>query len=263
MKYGELTSAALGRAARQKIAILPLAAVEQHGNHLPVITDTAIADELGRRIEQALPGQVVLLPTLWCGSSHHHKGFPGALSLRSETHVQVLCDLIECLIETGFRRIFLLNCHGGNQTPFAEALYRLNLKYGGPRAPWIAAASYWNLAARELGRQKFMSTPRLSHACEYETSLMLALRLDWVTGPRRSRAKRGISSKFYDPLNYTPSRVVVSQSFDQLSSTGALGSPELASQEKGERLFQLFTSALVEFLTDFSRWKPRKGTRSR
>ena len=196
MKYGELTSAALGRLAGRSIAVLPLAAVEQHGTHLPVITDTAIADELGRRVERALPKQVVLLPTLWCGSSHHHKGFPGALSLRSDTYVQVLLDLADCLIDTGFRRIFLLNCHGGNQTPFAEALYRLNQKHRGPREPWIAAASYWNLAAPELERQKFMATPKLSHACEDETSLMMALRLDWVAKPGRNPRARGVQSKY-------------------------------------------------------------------
>jgi creatinine amidohydrolase len=258
MKYGELTSDALYRAARDTIAVLPLAAVEQHGSHLPVITDTAIADELGRRVEQAMPKRVVLLPTLWCGSSHHHKGFPGALSLRSDTYVQVLCDLADCLIETGFRRIFLLNCHGGNQTPFAEALYRLNQKHRGPREPWIAASSYWNLAVNELERQKFMATPKLSHACEYETSLMMALRLDWVSKPSRRKIPPGVQSKYYDPLNYEPSRVVVSQSFDQLTPTGALGSPELATAEKGELLYRLLTTALTDFLAEFSQWKQRK-----
>lgn len=259
MKYGELTSAALGRLAARATAVLPLAAIEQHGRHLPVVTDTAIADELGRRIERALPRKVVLLPTLWCGSSHHHKGFPGALSISSDTYVRVLCDLTDCLIETGFRRIFLLNCHGGNQTPFAEALYRLNQKHRGPREPWIAAASYWNLAAPELNRQKFMATPKLSHACEYETSLMMALRLDWVARPGRNPRVRGVQSKYYDPLNYQPSRVVVSQSFDQLTPTGALGSPELATAEKGERLYRLLTAALTDFLADFAQWRRRKS----
>ncbi|MDB6127024.1 MAG: hypothetical protein JWM35_920, partial [Verrucomicrobia bacterium] len=205
----------------------------------------------------------VLLPTLWSGSSHHHKGFPGALSLSSETYVRVICDLIQCLVETGFQRIFLLNCHGGNQTPFAEALYRLNLQFRGARRPWIAAASYWNLAAPELAAQKFMATPKLSHACEYETSLMLALRLDWVGRARPAGRKAARHSRFYDPLNYQPSRVVVSQSFDDLSESGALGSPELATAAKGERLFELLADALTEFLVDFARWKMRPAARAK
>jgi len=253
MIYGHLTSPELGRLAPELVAVLPLAAVEQHGNHLPVATDTSIADELGARVEQALPEKVVLLPTLWCGSSHHHKGFPGALSLRSDTLVAVLLDLIECLVESGIKRVFLLNCHGGNQTPFAEALYRLNLKYKGPREPWIAAASYWNLAAPELARQTFMDSPRLTHACEYETSLMMAINANWIKGPRTAAAHQ-VFSRFHDVWGYEPSRVVVCRSFDQLSPTGALGSPEKATAEKGRKLFSLLTDALVDFLREFAAW---------
>ena len=256
MKYAELVSPDLGRLAPGLIAVLPLAAIEQHGGHLPVVTDTAIADELARRVERALPEKIALLPTLWCGSSHHHKGFPGTLSLSSTTYVQVLVDLIEGLIEGGFQRIFLLNCHGGNQTPFAEALYRINLKSHGATEPWIAAASDWNLAAKELAGQTFMSTPKLSHACEYETSLMMALRLDWIKGPGQGESG-GIGSAYYDPLNYEPSRVVVARSFHQLSANGALGSPEKASPEKGEKLFALLTDAIVDFLDDFAGWEQR------
>ena len=254
MKYAELSSPELGRLAPELIAILPLAAVEQHGNHLPVVTDTAIADELARRLEAALPNSVAILPTLWCGSSHHHMGFPGTMSLRSETYVNVLIDLVESLIHTGFHRIFLLNCHGGNQTPFSEALYRLNLAHQGPNEPWIAAASYWNLAAPELAAQTFMETPNLTHACEYETSLMMALRLDWVTSQRQGEDGH-IKSRFFDPLHYTPSRIIISRTFYQLSSSGALGSPEKANAEKGLKLYPLITGALVEFLQEFSTWK--------
>lgn len=258
MKLAELTSPAVRKAASRSIAVLPLAAVEQHGKHLPVMTDYAIAEELGSRLELALPNRVMLLPTLWCGSSHHHLAFAGTLSLSSATYLQVLCDLVDSLRTSGFRRIFLLNCHGGNQTPFAEALYRLNLKYKGKHEPWIAAGSYWNIAVNELKRQRFMETPALSHACEYETSLMLALRGDLVAknGPRGESG--AVGSRFYDPLNYRPSRIVVYQSFEQLSATGALGSPELATAEKGRRLFELIVPALVEFVEDFSKWKRRK-----
>jgi len=254
MKYAELTSPELGRLAPDLIAVLPLAAVEQHGNHLPVITDSAIADELSSRIENKLPDLVAMLPTLWCGSSHHHKGFPGTLSLRSETYVNVLLDLINSLIDSGFRHIFLLNCHGGNQTPFAEALYRLNLAHQGNDEPWIAGASYWHLAANELGAQTFMDSPRLTHACEYETSLMMALRLDWIKGPGRGDNGH-FKSKFVDPLGYAPSRVVVSRSFHQLSDNGALGSPENATPEKGRELYDLIVPPIVEFLQEFATWK--------
>jgi creatinine amidohydrolase len=254
MKYAHLTSPELGQLAPSLMAVLPLGALEQHGPHLPVITDAAIAEELARRVDEVMPADVAVLPTIWCGSSHHHLGFPGTVSVRSSVLVDTLTDIIVCLKHTGFRRIFLLNGHGGNQTPFAEALYRVNLAYRGPDEPWVAAASYWNLAARELAEQTFMETPRLSHACEYETSLMLALRSDWVREPRAG-AVVDFGSRFYDPSGMSLSSVFVCQSFDQMTPNGALGAPEKASVEKGRELFALLTEALVRFLREFAQWK--------
>ena len=90
---------------------------------------------------------------------------------------------------------------------------------------------------------------------------MLGVRTDWVkmSLARGRRAER--HSKFYDPLSYTPSRVAVSESFAQMTENGAMGSPQKATAEKGEQLFQLVSQSLVEFLTEFSTWKfSRKST---
>lgn len=255
MIYGDLTSPDLGRIAPKTIALLPIAATEQHGRHLPVITDTALVTELARRAEAALPKKVALLPTLWVGSSHHHLGFPGTMSIQSETYVRVLKDLVDSLISAGFRRIVLLNGHGGNINPAAEALYRIALEHPENNAPWVACASYWRVAGPELAAQKFMESPSLTHACEFETSLMLALRTDWVkmNQARGRRVER--HSKFYDPLGYTPSRVAFSETFAQMTDLGAMGSPEKATAEKGKKLFDLISPSIVKFLTEFSTWK--------
>jgi creatinine amidohydrolase len=251
MIYADLTSEDIARIAPGTVAVLPLAAIEQHGFHLPVVTDTAIATELGRRVEKALDSKVVLLPTLWAGSSHHHLAFKGTLSISSETYVRVLCDLLESLLAAGFRRIFLLNGHGGNQTPFAEALYRIGLQRPGA---WIAAQSYWKLAAAELSAQDFMETPALSHACEYETSLMLALKPEKVRMERAQGCVTPRNSAFYDPLGYGPSVVEVVETFDRMTPHGAMGSPELGTPEKGQRLLELITRKLTEFLCEFAEW---------
>lgn len=251
MIYADLTSEELAHLAPGAVAVLPLGAVEQHGNHLPVSTDTAIAGELGRRVERALSEQVILLPTLWAGCSHHHLSFKGTLSISSETYVRVLCDLMESLLSAGFGRIFLLNGHGGNQTPFAEALYRVSLRR---RDVWVAAQSYWKLAAAELATQDFMDTPALSHACEYETSMMLVLRPGKVKMDRASGCHTRRPSAFYDPMGYGPSVVEVTETFERMTPHGAMGSPELASTGKGEKLLDLFESRLVAFLREFATW---------
>ncbi len=255
MIFGDLGSRDIARIAPDMIAMLPLGAVEQHGDHLPVITDTAIVTEFARRAEVLLPDHVVLLPTFWTGSSHHHLSFPGTLSISSETFVRVVMDILECLVSSGFQRIFLLNGHGGNQTPFAEALYRISLIH---RAPRIAAQSYWKLAANELAEQNFMATSALSHACEYETSLMLALGAAVKMPLAHGESPQRIS-QFYDPLDRGSSRVVVSETFDQLSLNGALGSPEKATADKGERLFNLITETIISFLKDFKQWPLRQS----
>ncbi|MEO6846313.1 MAG: creatininase family protein [Chthoniobacterales bacterium] len=257
MIYSELTSPEIGRIAPDTIAVLPTASIEQHGDHLPVNTDTAIGTELGRRVEAALPDKVALLPTLWCGSSHHHLTFPGLISLRSETFINVLEDILDCLIKSGFKRVFILNAHGGNQIPFSEALYRVHLKHRGENEPWIAAASHWGIAAEELKNQKFMETSSLSHACEYETSMMLAIRTDWVRKDLSRGGSTSGTSEFYHPELPGTSKVVVHESLDQFSTNGALGSPELATVEKGQKLYELTTSVIVKFLLEFSKWERR------
>ena len=260
MLYAELTSPEIARLAPDSVAVLPLAAVEQHGDHLPVITDTTIVTEIASRAEKAMQAKVLLLPTLWPGCSHHHLGFPGTLSISSETYVRVLCDLMQSLLAAGCRRIFLLNGHGGNQTPFTEALFRIALKH---KEPWVSAQSYWKLAASEIAEQGFMKTAALSHACEYETSMMLALRPDLVKMDLAKGACPGHGSDFYDPLDYQPSRVVVRETFDSLSPTGALGSPELASAEKGRKLFDTITPVVVAFLQEFAKWPLPMENRSK
>ncbi len=257
MKYVESTSPEIGRMAADHIVVLPLASIEQHGKHLPVVTDTALVSEVARRAEEALSESILLLPTLWVGSSHHHRGFPGTVSLRSEVYIEVLCNLVESLLHSGFRKIVLLNGHGGNITPISEALFRIMQSCRGEVLPWVVSTSYWNLP-KNPDYSEFMGTPRLTHACEYETSMMLRLRADWVKMSLAKGRRAERDSKFYDPLGYEPSRVMVSESFEQMTDVGAMGKPELAEPEKGERLFAMYSSALIEFLREFANWKYRK-----
>jgi len=254
MILSRLTSPEIGACAPGSIALLPVASIEQHSRHLPVSTDTAIATEIARRAEGALPGKVVLAPTLWAGNSHHHMDFPGTLSLRSETYIAVLVDLVDCLLKAGFRKIVLLNSHGGNVTPLSEALYRVAMEHRGTDEPWVVSTNVWGVAAKALKSQTFMETPKCTHACEYETSVMLALdealvHMELAEGIRTERG-----SQFYDPLGYEPSRVSAAETFRQLTACGGLGEPKKATAEKGHKLFEIMAASLVEFLEEFSTW---------
>src|SRR4051812_33746111 len=110
-----------------KVIVAPLGSLEQHGHHLPMLTDTMIVSEVARRAEAVLGEEALFLPTLWIGASDHHRAMPGTVSIGNNHYVSVLEDMLESLIGGGFRRIFLLNGHGGNITPGRQALYNVQL----------------------------------------------------------------------------------------------------------------------------------------
>jgi creatinine amidohydrolase len=126
------------------------------------------------------------------------------------------------------------------------------------------AAAYWQLASRELASQRFMKTRAITHACEYETSMMLALRTDWVKLRLARADNQTRGSKYYDPTDeFGSTRLSVAESFHQLTRTGAMGSPELGTARKGRMLLDLIVPVVVDALRDFSRWKhPRKQSQT-
>src|SRR5437763_9546945 len=86
---------------RGKVVVAPLGSLEQHGHHLPMLTDTLIITEIARRAEAEIGSEALFLPTLWMGASDHHRAFPGTVSIANDHYVQVLEDLLESLIGAG------------------------------------------------------------------------------------------------------------------------------------------------------------------
>ena len=158
------------------LVLAPIAAVEQHSRHLAVLTDTVLVTAVAEGVEKRLPS-VVLLPTLWLGASHHHLRFGATLSASVDVHIDLLCDLLTPLLEDGWKRVLILNGHGGNIDTMQTALRRLQPRY---RDRVLSAASYWDLAAPELAALAEGPRKTMGHACEFETSMMLALRPDLV-----------------------------------------------------------------------------------
>src|SRR5437763_12217051 len=106
MKFAEMTFPELLDVSRLTTLVLaPIAACEQHSQHLAVITDTILVTGVADGVERKLPGQVLQLPTLWFGASGHHLRFGATLSEEVETHVEMLVDLLTPLLEDGYRRV--------------------------------------------------------------------------------------------------------------------------------------------------------------
>jgi creatinine amidohydrolase len=184
--FDEMTREEVRGMAPEALAVLPVGATEQHGPHLPVGTDRFAVEAIARAAAEATADQipVVVTPTLPFGSSSHHLPFSGTLSLSTETYLRVVMDLAESLIIDGFRRIFILNGHGGNHELIQLAARDLALKH----PAHLAAASYWTIAWDGFVAVKGDTPGRMpGHAGVFETSLVMALRPDLVHEPRPHR----------------------------------------------------------------------------
>jgi creatinine amidohydrolase len=184
--FNELTREDLRILAPDAVVLLPTGATEQHGPHLPVGTDTFAVEQIAREAAQRVADRVpiIVAPTLPFGSSHHHLPFGGTFSLGTETYYRVVSELVESLLIDGFRRVFVLNGHGGNNELIQLAVRDLTLQ----READLAAASYWTVAWDDLVRLETHQFGRFpGHAGAFETSLVLALRPELVREPRPHR----------------------------------------------------------------------------
>lgn len=241
--------------APSTVAVLPVAAVEQHGPHLPVTTDTDLVTAIACAAESELSGQIILCPTLPYGSSDHHLSFPGTLSIGPQRYTQVVVDLLNSLIKSGFRRIIVLNGHGGNSVPVRQALASL-VKSLSPEID-IALVTYWELAGSAFAGAPPLESPALSHACEYETSMMLHLASERTRFDRVDRARRPASNEYIAWEDEAPSRGVFTvRRTEFLSSNGSSGEPQRATAEKGAHLFSQAVGAFVTFVRRFAQWAP-------
>lgn len=238
----------------ERVVVVPLASLEQHGHHLPLLTDTMIGAEIARRAEAELGEQALFLPILWVGASDHHRAFSGTVSISNDVYVRVLVDMMESLIGSGFRRIFLMNAHGGNITPGRMAIYDVQLRHRDKPELWLAFSSWWTIAAAQVAALTNVQQEMVTHACEQESSMILCLRPELVRMEAARGANIPFESAFYCPDFSRPSRVDIPRAFDQLSETGAFGHPEIANIEKGESLFKAAVDEVVAFVREFGTW---------
>lgn len=255
MILSESKYSTLNESVHNKIVVLPLGAIEQHGPHLAVSTDTDIVSAIASAAEGKMAEHVLLCPALPFGSSHHHLPFGGTMSISIMTYTQVVVELVESLLTAGFRRIVLLNGHGGNITPVKQALAVLSNKYDDTLSPNIALATYWELAGKVFAGSPPMESPALSHACEYETSLMLHLFPYKVFSNDIQRAVRPESNGYIPWEEDEPYQGITMVKKTQfVSGNGSSGEPQLATTEKGLYLFEHAVESIVKFLSDFKSW---------
>ncbi len=237
-------------AQRDAVVIVPIAALEQHGPHLPVEVDSLLGETVAVRTARkaaALGTPTLTLPVLWTGISEHHMSFGGTVTLDFAAFSALVDGVVRSVLRHGFRRIVLLNAHGGNENALRTITDDLTPKLGVP----IVQFTYWYAAAVAIA--KILETQGgLQHACEAETSMMMAVRPDLVATDRIPLAK---SNSTPDVSDVVGGGVYRWRTIGSRSGSGVIGNPEAASAEKGERLFEAIAEALAKKLCNADLWQ--------
>ena len=235
MKFHEMTSAHLSDLDRdQTLVLVPIAAVEQHGPHLPTGTDTIICTAVAEALESRLSDQVLLTPTVWLGASRHHMRLGSTIDSDLETYIATLRNIAKSLLDDGYRRILFLNGHGGNIDPMRVALREVQ-----PFDPeaLLVAGCYWAVADELILETLEGEHQSVGHACEFETSLILHLEPDLVDHAMLADAGVLVPDQI--------DGMFVSRDMRQRTRQGCTGRPDLASAEKGKILFDGIIDRLV------------------
>jgi creatinine amidohydrolase len=244
--------AAAGEAVRRWIAVLPLAAVEQHGPHLPLGVDAYIAEAYLARVRKILPETlpVTFLPVQRVGVSAEHLGYPGTLTLSAATAIKAWTEIGESLARAGLRKLLLVTSHGGNVAAMELAARDLRTRLG-----MLAVTVGWHRFGYPEGTFSGEERRHGIHGGDIETSLMLAAMPDTVRTEKAAQA--------------TPATIAMAREFkwlgayrpagfawmtQDLNATGAVGDATQASAAKGDAALAHGAQAFVELVREMDRF---------
>lgn len=232
--------------------VQPVGAIEQHGPHLPLIVDAAISTAVvGRalhQLDESIPAYA--LPPLYYGKSNEHDAFPGTITLSAQTLRAVLMEMAQSLYRAGFRKLVLVNGHGGQpqvlEMVARDLRYQFNDFMVFPMFVWGAPHEAEEIVGTAEYEQGI-------HAGDVETSLMLALM------PERVQMEKAVRElpELFSPgsLLSLEGRLPVAWMMDDLSTSGAVGDATVASAEKGSRILASVSSGWVKVFEEIYRFE--------
>ena len=245
MQLADLSWHAVEALDRNTPVVFPVAAIEQHGHHLPLFTDSLLLGEIVRRTSARLDQRVLFAPLLWLGNSDHHLDFPGTLSAPPRVYIDLLAGQMENFMRHGFRRLVFLNGHGGNEVPGRQAVFEVRQRHRQRRDLLLLFATYWNFADDPARTVPGLGQREMAHACEWETSMILRIAPHLVGDWNQARSVEAGSQ--FDPA-------IRGWTTKDRTEAGHIGIPALASAEKGEALLNLFSVGAIRFLEKVIHW---------
>jgi creatinine amidohydrolase len=244
LKWPEVKEAAQDKA----VMVIPVAAIEQHGYHLPVDMDNLAVEYVSEEAARRSNGLIITMPIVHYGFNEHNMGFPGTISIREEVFMDFLYDIGHSLVRQGFGRIVYVNAHGSNQM-LCNLVAR---KLVNTTAALAAALPHWNLAREVVGKIRESEYPGgMAHACEFETSIYLYLKPELVEKEKMVAETPSKLSRFiYDDL-FGSGPVHFVNRWSRVTQSGVEGDPFKASADKGKQILESEIANLIEFAKSF------------
>jgi creatinine amidohydrolase len=243
---------------KPNVIILPVGSTEQHGYHLPVNVDSAIAthlaEETARKVNAGRSARALVAPTIQYTDVSTFRKYPGTIGISMETEIRLVEDIVHSLVFNGFHNILLLNGHAGNTIPISAALRKVNAEF--PDAG-LYAVSWWFLGNIP---HLLKSKPGL-HAEETETSLCMVIEPDKVDINKASidYPVFSLSSKWATPDFRGMNKYLFYHSRNKMprfgKSTGVMGDAITASRETGDKIIKAVVHDLVEIVKEIAAYE--------
>jgi len=228
--------------AQARVALVPVGSFEQHGPNGTFEVDTGRAYAFGKLLAARTYPDTLLAPAINLGVSYHHMNFPGTITLRPETFMAAVHDVVWSLQQHGVERFLILNGHGGNIASLGVAIVKLREELG-VKVAWTSFTS--------LGREVLLENVTSEihgHACEGEISQALFLAPHTVR--REALAPGEVKGYPYRHLGEVRN-LAYAYRFDEITANGALGDATKATVELGQAVVEAALVKAVEFLQDF------------
>ena len=243
--YADLTWPELKEAiATNKVVLLPVGTVEQHGPHLPLDTDNFIVQKVCEEAGKLAPEDMLIMPVVSYGFNWHHIDFPGTIGIDVQNLINYLLDITKSLAYHGFKKILVVSGHGSN-TSICDLVARKTII----ETKATCASLFYGVLGREIVNE--IITTQVSHACEWETSLYLYIASDRVQLEKATRDLHTIPSEFTTRGMLMPAPISLMEWWSSFSKTGTVGDPTLATFEKGEKIFQETVNGMVRLVKEF------------